>query len=380
MRFLLVLMLSASAWAGSPAAPGFTKGALGARSLGTLCFGPDGVLFAGDSIGGRIYALDLEDRAPTQLEKPQIIRDLEGEIGAFLGVPASEVLVHDMAVNPISLNTYLTVSRGRGKWQSPWELPNDFANADTLLRLDPAGKLTRVDLDNISHSTFTLPNPIAADAPHVWKKQVKARVDAISDLVYADGKLYVAGLSNEEFASTLRIVPFPFAGEGDVASVEVYHGAHGAYETASPIRAMLPYEVAGEDYVLAAYLCTPLALFPSKDLTEGGKVRGKTIGELGSGNYPTEILAIRSGEKDLVLMSNTNRTLMVFDPADIAAEARGAGITSKVSHREGIGYTDISGTNVQHMDALGPDHVQMIQRAPSGRLMLHAAPVTHFVR
>ena len=44
---------------------------------------------------------------------------------------------------------------------------------------------------------------------HPWKK-TNLRADTITDIAYDDGKLYVAGLSNEEFSSALRIVPFPF--------------------------------------------------------------------------------------------------------------------------------------------------------------------------
>ena len=52
--------------------------------------------------------------------------------------------------------------------------------------------------------------------------------DAHDDLVYqCGGKVYVAGLSNEQFASTLRAIPFPFTEADKGTSVEIYHGAHG---------------------------------------------------------------------------------------------------------------------------------------------------------
>ena len=53
-----------------------------------------------------------------------------------------------------------------------------------------------------------LTNPISMDAKS--SRCESMRVEAITDLVYSDGALYVAGLSNEEFASTLRVVSFPF--------------------------------------------------------------------------------------------------------------------------------------------------------------------------
>ncbi len=45
--------------------------------------------------------------------------------------------------------------------------------------------------------------------------------------------MIVAGLSNEEFASTLRSLPFPFKEGESETSVEIYHGAHGKFETRS---------------------------------------------------------------------------------------------------------------------------------------------------
>ena len=36
------------------------------QSVGALTFGPNGILFVGDSMGGKIYALDTEDRTASQ--------------------------------------------------------------------------------------------------------------------------------------------------------------------------------------------------------------------------------------------------------------------------------------------------------------------------
>ena len=37
-----------------------------------------------------------------------------------------------------------------------------------------------------------------------------ARVDTVTDMALVDGRLWVAGLSNEEFSSKLRAIPYPF--------------------------------------------------------------------------------------------------------------------------------------------------------------------------
>ena len=54
--------------------------------------------------------------------------DIEGKIAAMLGADPRDVMIHDMAVNPMSKNIYLTVSRGRRAFTGQWQLPNDVAN------------------------------------------------------------------------------------------------------------------------------------------------------------------------------------------------------------------------------------------------------------
>src|SRR5260370_23394045 len=113
----------------------FTDGPIKAKSYSRLAFSPDGILFVGDSIGARIYALDLGDRQRQDAVKPLAIGDVEGNIAAMLGADPRDVMIHDMAVNPVSKNIYLTVSRGRRGFTSEWQLPNDVANASVLLRV-----------------------------------------------------------------------------------------------------------------------------------------------------------------------------------------------------------------------------------------------------
>ena len=68
--------------------------------------------------------------------------------------------------------------------------------------------------------------------------------------------MYVAGLSNEEFASNFRRLAFPFNDHMDATSLEIFHVAHGRYETHAPVRTFMPFEIDGEPQILAAYTCT----------------------------------------------------------------------------------------------------------------------------
>ena len=59
-------------------------------------------------------------------------------------------------------------------------------------------------------------------------------------MAFVDGTLWVAGLSNEEFASKLRAIPYPFASVDHGTSVEIFHGNHAAVETRSPVYTFVP--------------------------------------------------------------------------------------------------------------------------------------------
>ena len=135
-------------------------------------------------------------------------------------------------------------------------------------------------------------------------------MEAITDLAYVDGKVIVAGLSNEEFASTLRSIPFPFQSADAGTSVEIFHGAHGRWETNSPVRTFVPYEIKTEAHILAAYTCTPLVKFPLSQLKPGTKVVGTTIAELGNRNRPLDMVVYSKGGQDYILMNNSSRGVM----------------------------------------------------------------------
>ena len=118
------------------------------KSAGAMAFGPNGVLFVGDSMGGMIYALDTQDRTASQATAVEVT-GMTGKIAAMLGTAADQIQVNDVAVNPVSRKTYVSVSRGLG--------PDSAA---VIVRVDPTGNLESLALDNIRHSSIALPNPV----------------------------------------------------------------------------------------------------------------------------------------------------------------------------------------------------------------------------
>lgn len=344
------------------------------ESMSALLFAPDGTLFLGDSKGGAVFAIATRGEPKAGEPKPVQVQDIESKIAARLGTSASEIMVHDMAVHPLTHQVYLAVSRGRAKWESEWQLPNHVADAEILLQVNSDGTIHEVSLESVRFARVALPNPISASKKHPWMKEMSLRTDTITDMAYTGETLLVAGLSNEEFASSLWKIPVPFRDGTSATTLEIFHGAHGEYETHAPIRTFVPYELDGEQYILAAYLCTPLSLFKVEDLENGTHVRGRTIAEFGSGNYPLDMVVVEGAKNDRVLIANSNLPLISLDTRDIA-EFDGEIIERPESYSAGVEHIKRSGVGIQQMDRLDDHFLVMLKRMPNGRLDLESLAI-----
>jgi hypothetical protein len=269
------------------------------KAAGALAFGPDNILFVGDTPAATIWALDVQDRASSKSGGSVEIKGVNEKIAALLGTAPDQILINDTAVNPVSKNIYMSVSRGRG--------PDATA---VILRVDAAGKISEVPLDNIAHSSVKFVDPPAASTNG-------RQVETVTAIAYIDGNVVVAGLSNEEFSSTLRSIPFPFTGAVKGAGIQIYHGSHGRFETAAPVRTFIPYEIDHQKAILAAYTCTPLVKIQVSQLTPGAKVEGTTIAELGAGNRPIDMLVYEKGGKHFILMANSSRGVMKLNAENL---------------------------------------------------------------
>jgi hypothetical protein len=294
---------------------GLKKGTPKLMSAGPLAFGPEGILFIGDGQQATIFAVATGDtkgdsKAAVKVEK------LNEQVGALLGAKSGDVKINDLKVNPASGNIYLSVTRGTG---------SDAAAA--IVKLDRAGKLSQFEMKDVPFASVTLGNA-----------NEKRRAEAITSLSYAKGKVLVAGLSNEEFASKLRAISFPFKDADKGASVEIFHGAHGRVETNSPVRTFTVYDIGGETNVLASYTCTPLVRFPLETLKPGEKVRGTTVAELGNMNVPLDMVPYTKEGKDYLLMANTRHGLIKVKLEGIDKVDP---ITKRVSGLAGLTYDKI---------------------------------------
>ena len=195
---------------------------------------------------------------------------------------------------------------------------------------------------------------------------------AISDMFFYEDQLMVSGLSNEEFSSAFRAIKYPFEYDEDPTSLEIYHAAHGRYETYAPIKTFMLYDLNNQPHIIASYTCTPLVTFPMNELKTGEHIKGKTVAELGNRNTPLDILSYQKNDKPYILIANTTRALMKIAVDDIAAFTEF--LTEPVSESSataGVDFLALPYVNVQQMDKFGDAAVLLLQRMANGELKLH---------
>src|SRR5438477_11809037 len=92
---------------------GMKEGKPAFKSMDQLAFGPEAILFVADTRSAAITALATEDTQPATEAKPVKVEGINQKIAGALGTTADQILINDLAVNPISRNAYLAVARGR---------------------------------------------------------------------------------------------------------------------------------------------------------------------------------------------------------------------------------------------------------------------------
>ena len=101
-----VLALIAISAQGAQWKQGMAEGAVPIKWAGSVAFGPDGILFVADSKSAAIHAIATWDVTSQELSKPIRVASLDRKLAALVGVTSEEILIQDMAVNPLSKNIY----------------------------------------------------------------------------------------------------------------------------------------------------------------------------------------------------------------------------------------------------------------------------------
>jgi hypothetical protein len=350
------------------------------RSAGPIAFGPGGILFLADNVSAKVFAVDVADPGPAGGSEPFDLENVDARVGSFLGCEPGDVVIRDMAVHPLSHNVYLSVLRGHGDAAQPVLV--------RIGRLD--GSITDVPLDDVPVAEVaigdapaedderldtTLPLGDEGEEFQVGERTIRIlrqpiRTSTVTDMAYVSGALLVAGLSNEEFSSRLRRIPFPFSEDVTGSSLEIFHVSHGKWETAAPIRTFVPYD--GGTSILASYTCTPVVHFSLADLTGGAKAVGRTVAELGAVNQPLDMVSFIQDGQEYLLVANSAHGLVKIACRDIDGQPpltepkQPVGVPRQTKDLRGIRrLANLNGSHVLALqsDDAGRQHLRSVKTA-----------------
>lgn len=282
--------------------------------LGELEFSPTGTLFVGDNVSGAIHAIDLSEEISTETPFEINVDNVDVQVAAVLGTAPQNISINDIAVHPVSGEVYLSVTRGHGVEAMPALVKVDMNNDVQVIDLESVAISTQVlskmpDMKQQFRARGSMGGP--PSAKDFAKAQRSLRMFSIMDIEFHKGEVFVAGVSNEEFCSVLRRMPYPFSGKEEISNIEMYHIAHDQYESRAPIRSMQIKNIDGVDQIVAAYTCSPLVLIPLTELKDGAKVKARTLGDMGNGQ-PLDMVAFNLMGQDMLFVTNLGRTPQVI--------------------------------------------------------------------
>lgn len=326
-------------------APVMLKGEIQLKSLTSITFSKDGILFLADPLGMKIYALD-EKHATAETQQLNV-KDIDDKIAALLGVSTKDIKIEDMAVNPTSHEVYLAVTR-RGSALQP-----------AVVKVDGKGALSAFSFGDVSYYETSLAD-IPSKSPHTYFPLSSA----ITDMAFIDGELYVAGLSGDEFSSKLRRFQYPFTNKTQAVQLEIFHPSHDRFETNAPIETFLPFPVNGKMHIVAGYGCAPLAKFALADIQSRAQLRGVTVAELGGGNRPLDMISFKDSGVDYMLIANSDRTLMQISSEDLDKQEGVVKGETRVMPYEstGVKYLSIAEVGILQLDDFDEQSYLVVQR------------------
>lgn len=331
------------------------------KSAGPIAFAADGVLLIGDPKAAAIVAVQTGDKSGEPASVELDIAGIDAKIAAAVGGDAQAVSVADLAVNPWSGNVYLSVAVG---------------GRPAIVKVDAAGKVSKLSLENVGYSRAELPNAPEDRVTGEGPRARNLRSSSITDLAFVDGQVVVSGLTSGTASSNLRTLPFPFEAVSTGSNLEIFHAAHGKVEDYAPIRTFVPFTIDGKPSLLAGFVCTPLVRFDLQDLQAGDKIKGTTIAELGNRNQPLSMIVYKKDGKDYLLLANSARGVMKISTEDIE---NNTGLKEPVRGGGSAGqpYVTVERLNgTQRLDKLDDNRaVVLIQDEGSKSLSLKTVPL-----
>ena len=110
---------------------GLKEGTPAIKTASALAFGPDGILFVGDTKSAAIFAIATGDTKGDAAKAQINVTGLNAQIATLLGTTADKIAINDLAVNPMTGNVFVAVTKGSGAEAAP--APGNFGPAGAPL-------------------------------------------------------------------------------------------------------------------------------------------------------------------------------------------------------------------------------------------------------
>ncbi len=338
---------------------GMKKQNVDLKSVTTLVFGPDDILFIGDSKAATVFAVATGHSDVGSHDQSIQIDDVLAKLAAY--TKAEEVAVQDLVVNPRTGTPFLAVHAD----QKPL-IVKVIGNSDFEV----------LDLHACPSSSAVLNDAPEDKVIQKGRRSRNPRADSITDLAFFENKLLVSGLRDAVASSTVRELDFPFSDQERGVGVQIYHAAHGREEDTAAMRTFVPLVIDGEPTIVGAYVCTPLVKIPVKYLSNAGdSVGATTVAELGNRNRPLDMVSYEQDGEGYLLLSNSARGVMKIptdglgDAPELAEPVRGGGTA-------GQSYETVESLDgILEMDRQGDKSLLVLLQDDTGMQRLQTVPL-----
>ena len=338
---------------------GMEKKNIALESATTLVFGPDDILFIGDSKAATVVAVATGDTGEGSHGHSIQIDDVLAKLAAH--TKAEQVAIQDLVVNPRTGTPFLAVHAD----QKP-----------LIIKVVGDGNFEVLDLQACPSSQAVLDDAPEDKVVRQGRRSRNPRDDSITDLAFFENKLLVSGLRDAVASSTVRELSFPFGNQERGVGVQIYHAAHGREEDTAAMRTFVPLMIDGEPTIVGAYVCTPLVKISVEDLSGAGEsVNATTVAELGNRNRPLDMVSYEQDGEGYLLLSNSARGVMKIptdglgDAPELEEPVRGGGTA-------GQSYETVESLDgILEMDRQGDKSLLVLLQDDKGLQRLQTVPL-----
>jgi hypothetical protein len=245
------------------------------KSIETIAFGPNGLLLIGG--GARVVTVETGDTTPSVWAKTEIA-NIDQLLAGKLGLPANDIEIRKLAVNPASGKAYVALQALKTK-------------ANAIMTVDGKGTIAEFPLENVKYTSYTLATPSAS-------------ITKVTDIAWAGGKIVAATQATDKFASRVfTINPSAKDGSPTQISTKTFHTGHNRWETQAPLKVLMPIIESGKASVVGSFTCTPIVRYDLEDAKNNDQITGRSVVELGQGNTPSGMFNYDRDGKKYILIS-----------------------------------------------------------------------------